>query len=389
MSLSKKYLIVLKYCLFISIFINIYSSYNNRIFFMVLLLSLSIILMINDYVRTTKLVNNLNFKYYLSLFLTICGVMLAAHFVDGIGISIYMFFSLVELLGIKTKKMKILFLVHMLLFLTTLILQLGVPNSVDKLSKLGIGLLNYFAVASIAYSINAVRREKEEVNKLNEELKLTNIRLHQYILEVEELTASKERTMMAQELHDSVGHSLMALTMHLEFARKIYDAQPDKVREVLIKSEEIAKSSISNLRKAVSLLKKEREITHFNDSIKEIVNNFHMLNNIKINFRTVENIDKLSSAVKKSMYVTVKEFITNSIKHGKATEININIIRETKNIRLVLSNNGMRCKEIRKSNGLIGIENRIASLNGLVEYFSDEIAGFGINISIPIFMEEI
>lgn len=101
----------------------------------------------------------------------------------------------------------------MLLFLTILILQLGVPNTVDKLSKLGISLLSYFAVASIAYSIKAVRREKEEVNKLNEELKHTNIRLHQYILEVEELTASKERNMMAQELHDSVGHSLMALTL--------------------------------------------------------------------------------------------------------------------------------------------------------------------------------
>ncbi len=389
MSLSKKYLIVLKYCLFISIFINIYSSYSNRIFPMVLLLSLGIILTINDYIRTTKLVNNLNFTYYLSLFLTICGVMLIAYFINGIGISIYVFFSLVELLGIKAKKIKILILVHMLLFLTILILQLGVPNTVDKLSKLGISLLNYFAVASIAYSIKAVRREKEEVNKLNEELKHTNIRLHQYILEVEELTASKERNMMAQELHDSVGHSLMALTMHLEFARKICDAQPDKVKEVLIKSEEIAKSSISNLRKAVSLLKKEREITHFNDSIKEIINNFHMLNNIKINFKTIENIDKLSSATKNSMYLTVKEFITNSIKHGKATEININIIKETKNIKLVLSNNGMRCKEIRKSNGLIGIENRIASLNGLVEYFSDEITGFGINISIPIFMEEI
>ncbi len=389
MSLSKKYLIVLKYCLFISIFINIYSSYSKRIFPMVLLLSLGIILMINDYIRTTKLVNNLDFTYYLSLFLTICGVMLIAYFINGVGISIYVFFSLVELLGIKAKKIKILILVHMLLFLTILILQLGVPNTVEKLSKLGISLLNYFAVASIAYSIKAVRREKEEVNKLNEELKHTNIRLHQYILEVEELTASKERNMMAQELHDSVGHSLMALIMHLEFARKICDTQPDKVKEVLIKSEEIAKSSISNLRKAVSLLKKEREITHFNDSIKEIINNFHMLNNIKINFKTVENIDKLSSASKNSMYVTVKEFITNSIKHGKATEININIIKETKNIRLVLSNNGMRCKEIRKSNGLIGIENRIASLNGLVEYFNDEITGFGINISIPIFMEEI
>ena len=41
------------------------------------------------------------------------------------------------------------------------------------------------------------------------------MKLQKYALEVEEMTISRERTKVAQELHDSLGHSLMALNMHL------------------------------------------------------------------------------------------------------------------------------------------------------------------------------
>ncbi|MDR3597400.1 sensor histidine kinase [Clostridium sp.] len=346
-------------------------------------------LMVNDYIRNTQLSITSGYRYYSSLFFTICGTAILAHFVDGVGTSVYVFFPLVELLKLKGISLKSLFSVHLVLFLTILILGLGIPNDWDEILHLGINLLNYFAIASIAYSVIIVGREKEEVNKLNEKLQLTNIKLHQYILEVEELTASKERTMMAQELHDSVGHSLMALVMHLEFAENICDINPNKVKEVLIKSQDIAKSSIRSLRKAVDLLKEEREIKNFNESIEDIIGNFYMINNMKIHFSADDNLDNLSSIIKNSMHKTIKEAITNSIKHGKATEININIAREKNGIRLIITNNGVGCNKIIKSNGLNGIENRIMSLNGLMRYFSNDNVGFGIDIFIPIIMEEV
>ena len=89
------------------------------------------------------------------------------------------------------------------------------------------------------------------------------------------------------------------------------------------------------------------------------------------------------------MYKTIQESITNSIKHGKATEINISITREKKGIRLILTDNGVGCNKIIKSNGLIGIENRVTSLNGSVKYFSNDNLGFGIDICIPILVEEL
>jgi len=385
----RKYFEIFKYFLFIFIFIRTYNLFQNEILQLVILFALITLVMINDYIRKTKLTINSGYMYTASLLFTILGASVLTYFIRGFETNVFMTFPLAELLQLEGRRLKTLFFIHFLLYLMLLISDIGMPDYLYKLPGLLPALFGYFALCSTIYSEKIFYAEKEEVNKLNEKLQRANIKLQQYALEVEALTASKERTMMAQELHDSVGHTLIALIMHLEFATKMCDTKPRKVKEVLVKSEYIAKSSISSLREAVNLLKEEREIKSFNDSINSMINNLHMLNHIKFNFNADENMDNLSQAIKNSMYKTIKESITNSIKHGKATEININISRENNNINLISTDNGIGCNKIIKSNGLFGIENRVTSLNGSVNYFSNDKFGFGINICIPIVMEEV
>lgn len=111
--------------------------------------------------------------------------------------------------------------------------------------------------------------EKEEISALNKKLKMANVKLQEYALTIEEVTILKERTRVSQELHDSLGHSLMALSMYLEYAKKTYASNPEKLDGVLSKAEEIAKSSITDLRKTVSLLNSDLEIESFAYSLQK------------------------------------------------------------------------------------------------------------------------
>jgi len=356
---------------------------------MVPLLVLIVILLVNDYIRSTKLTTN-SWHMCVSLFCTICGASILQYFINGSGSGtvVYILLPLIEISELKGVRQKFLFFVHSFLLFIILISQIGIPNSWDRLTILSRIVLFYVAVISIAYFVKTVQIEKEEVIKLNKKLQLTNIKLNQYTLEVEALTTTKERTRVSQELHDSLGHYLMALTMHLEFAEKICEIKPEKIKEIIIKSEDIAKSSISSLREIVNLLKKEREIEDFYGSIGKLINNFHLITDIDINFNADKNLDNLSPIIKSSIYKTIQEAITNSIKHGKATEINIEIFRRNSGINVFVTNNGIGCNKIIKSDGLNGIENRIKLLNGSVRYFSNARLGFSIDICIPISMEE-
>ncbi|WP_459478848.1 sensor histidine kinase [Clostridium saccharoperbutylacetonicum] len=245
-------------------------------------------------------------------------------------------------------------------------------------------LLSYLGFSGMLYSIRTLEIEKEEVKQLNSKLKLANIKLQEYALNIEEVATSRERTRVAQELHDSLGHSLMALAMHLEFAKKICSTKPQKVEEVLSQSEKIAKSSINDLRKAVTVLNSEVEIANFNEAIKKLIDNFYLFSNIQITYNKNEEIETLSPIIKTSFYKTIQESITNSLRHGNATEINVKIKKINQDLELTVTDNGIGCNNIINSNGLNGIENRITALGGSTYYFSHNGLGFGLKVSIPI-----
>ncbi|WP_242954156.1 sensor histidine kinase [Clostridium puniceum] len=321
------------------------------------------------------------------LLINICTVSVLQNAVPSVSIFTYGYALLDDIFKEKKEKIKLFISMHFFLFFLllylTLIKRYDINTSIIMI-VMGISLLAYVGLAGMLYSIRTLEIEKEEIKHLNEKLKIANIKLQEYALEVEEVTISKERTRVAQELHDSLGHSLMALAMHLEFAKKICTTKPQKVEEVLSQSEKIAKSSINDLRTVVTLLNSELEIKDFNGSIEKLITNFYLFSNLKITFNKNRTLDELSPGIKTSLYRTIQESITNSLKHGSATEINIKITMTSENVELVITDNGIGCENIVKSNGLNGIENRIKLLSGTTYYFSHNNLGFGVKISIPI-----
>lgn len=382
------YFTSVKYLLLISILVDIYLQYNNHILIMALLLLLAIIMMINDYIRNTRLENH-NKCVYVSMFFSICVTSILQHNLLAESTNIYELCLIFEFFKFEINMSKIFISIHFALYLVKLFDTPinNIKGSNINLSYfliLSLNILFYFSIVGMLYNKKMLEIEKEEVKQLNEKLTLANIKLQEYSLKVEEAAISNERTRVAQELHDSLGHSLMALVMHLEFAKKIYSAKPEKVEEVISQSEKIAKTSISDLRKAVTLLNSDFEIKDFNSSIVKLISNFYLFTNIKIIFNANKNANDLSLIIKTSMYKIIQESITNSLKHGHATEITIKITITSENAELIIADNGIGCKHIIKSNGLNGIENRVNLLRGTIYYLNHTDSGFGIRTLIPI-----
>lgn len=375
----KKYITFLRLVLLAMIFINIYSKYSNDTGNLILLSSTICILIINDCIRTFKLKNNV--KYHSSsIFFTILLTGILQYFMTGIISSICMYSLLFYIIDLHKKTLKIFLSIHAVIYFLINILT----NDINTYVNLNMNLLAYIATVGMLYNLKILEIQKEEVKELNQELKSANIKLQEYSSQIEESTILKERTRVSQELHDSLGHSLMALAMHLEFAEKIFLTKPEKVHDVLLQSEQIAKSSIKDLRKAVTVLNSNTEIKDFDASVDKPINNFHLFNNLKINLNKNGDINKLSPSVKTALYKIVQESITNSLKHGNSTEINIHLKIIKHNLEFIITDNGKGCNNIIKSNGLNGIENRINSLGGTTYYFSRNNLGFGIKMIIPI-----
>jgi signal transduction histidine kinase len=234
----------------------------------------------------------------------------------------------------------------------------------------------------ILFGYKALRKEKREVERLNKELGLSYKKLKDQSEQIEELTRTKERNRVAEEIHDNLGHNLIALNMNLDVTEKIIDKDIDKAKELINKSYILTKRSVDDLRKAVYALK-EKATKTFIDSLKEIVANIEDTGKVKIILDVEESIEEILPEYKDIIYTSIKEIITNSVKHGKCSEINISIKAYLEEIKIIVSDNGVGCDEFIKGNGLLGIEKRIMDYKGKINYDNSISKGFKIELVLP------
>ncbi len=226
----RKSIIISKLILLLSIFISIYFKYYSSIFIMLLLFGITSIVIINDYIRTFKLKNQSKYNL-ISMLTSILATAVLQHSIPGIRSTICMYSLLFEIFQLE-KTIKVFLPTHWLIYFLITISNGEIYSSHGNIYlNLGINLLSYFGTSGMLYNHKILAIEKDEIKHLNEKLKLANIKLQEYASRIEEVTISNERTRVAQELHDSLGHSLMALTMHLEFAKKFVLQNHKKLRK--------------------------------------------------------------------------------------------------------------------------------------------------------------
>ncbi|MEA1007666.1 sensor histidine kinase [Bacillus velezensis] len=241
----------------------------------------------------------------------------------------------------------------------------------------------YFIMFAVIYLYRKNLQEKSKVELLNRELKIANDTLKEYSDRIEELAVTKERTRIAQELHDSLGHYLAALKMNLEFARKTAGHQPDKVKQIIHKAHDLTKESILKLRQAVMLLQGSLPGRGFEQELRDIFSHFQEAGGIRFELEMDAAIEAEQPDVKQCLYQSIQETITNAIKHGHASYVSVRIQKNRNMILAHIHNNGSACGTIIKSNGLKGIEKRAAALGGEAVFSSGKETGFDVKIRIP------
>ena len=216
-----------------------------------------------------------------------------------------------------------------------------------------------------------------------DKLKVLNTKLIEYSFQEREYLVANERSHISQELHDSMGHSLMAALMNVRYLKAIKDKSPEEKNRQIDELEELLKECVANLRGSVYNLKELDENINLREEVERITNKFNNLGLIKIRMDIDDKTDKAPSPVKNVLYKTIREGITNSIKHGNATSIQIHIHYVSNQIELILKDNGSGCAKIHKSLGLNGIIDRIKKINGEVWFTSVRNKGFTIKVLLP------
>jgi signal transduction histidine kinase len=137
--------------------------------------------------------------------------------------------------------------------------------------------------------------------------------------------ALAERTRIAGELHDVLAHSLSALAIQLQGARKLAEREPvsDRLRATIERSAELAKAGLADARQAVGALRGDRLPTL--DQIGALVEDFRRDTGAEATLRVDGTSRPLPAEASLALFRGAQEALTNVSRYapGASTAITV------------------------------------------------------------------
>lgn len=246
----------------------------------------------------------------------------------------------------------------------------------------GLGLL-LLLVSLSSWSFYSQYRSKQEK-------KLHNLFIEQQdkatkaVLEAEE----NERQRIAADLHDGIGQLLTAARLNLEGLKSRLNLQSEEEKSIYEKALVMVEDSCKEVRNVSHNIMPNALIkSGLGNAIKDFIEKINY-KSLTINLNTLGMNEMLDQNVELVIYRIIQECVNNVIKHSKANQLDISVIRDEEGLQLSIEDNGIGFnKSILQNNGGIGMKNifaRVAFLKGTIDIDSRPGKGTLVAIFIPL-----
>lgn len=255
------------------------------------------------------------------------------------------------------------------------LLQVGI-NFLDIINLL------FFILFLMIYIANEV----QENERMTQELIMVhqvNHELENYAAVSEKIAEDKERKRLAREIHDTLGHALTGIAAGVDACIAMIDINPEATKKQLMVISKVVRQGIVDVRNSLNKLRPGALEQHgFKGAIENMIEEFTSVSDLTISLDY--RLDKVDFENTKEdiLFRVIQESVTNAVRHGDATHIDISLYMEDNSLYLKIQDNGQGCEEIHYGFGLKQMKERLGMINGKVAY--DGHHGFLTIVTIPL-----
>ncbi len=165
---------------------------------------------------------------------------------------------------------------------------------------------------------------------------------------IDKVARFEEREKISRDIHNSVGHTITAAIMAIDAAEAIRVVSPEKADAKVTAAGERMRESLQVIRESVRLVDSRDTSVALADLIKTLticLRQFEMDAKIRI-YNNLGDIPpevlrmSISAEHARFLYGAAQECLTNSVKHGKASSVTLNISIGSDYIEMVVKDNG-------------------------------------------------
>jgi two-component system, NarL family, sensor histidine kinase DesK len=251
--------------------------------------------------------------------------------------------------------------------------QLHLPSAVALGNLFSLGLAGVTTITMV-FAVTTSRRWRDEREELMRFAAVT-----------------EERLRIARDLHDLLGHNLSVIALKSELAGRLVLAAPERAAAEIGDIERVARTALQEVREAVAGYRQPTLASELRGA-REV------LAAAGIAYR-IEGDDggltTLPAPVDAALAWTVREGITNVVRHSGARRCEVLSAREAGEVRVEVTDDGSRVVAEQKGqqasvlvlqpgNGLRGLAERVEALGGRFEAGPRPEGGFRLAVAIPL-----
>lgn len=238
----------------------------------------------------------------------------------------------------------------------------------------------------ILYCITIINEQThtiEEMNEQSRELQYVNEQLKEYNKMTEKMAQTRERNRIAREIHDTLGHILTGVSAGVDACIALVDVDTQQTKKQLEVISKAVRGGIKDVRRSVSELRADAlEHLHLDDAIRDMIQEMNTLAGVEVTFSTDISPFRFGDDEENVIYRIVQEGITNALRHGKASKIEIFAHKTEGILHLRIKDNGIGCDDWQSGFGIKHMKERVRMLGGTICFSGEN--GFLIDAHIPI-----
>src|SRR5438876_4303091 len=230
-----------------------------------------------------------------------------------------------------------------------------------------------------------------------EEIELTRALAHQATLAIQltRLSAQSrqsavmaERNRMARDIHDTLAQGFTGVIVQLEAAAEaMSQSRTARVSDHLNQAGDLARESLREARRSMQALRPQAlEEKQLSEALKDLIEKMTRGTTVKAEFTLQGEQQKLPPERETNLLRIGQEVLTNVLRHAHASAFDVQLIFDSREIRLTLRDDGRGFDPQRRHEGfgLQGMRERAEGMGGHLSIESANGKGTMISIVLPI-----
>ncbi|MFI5952136.1 sensor histidine kinase [Cryptosporangium sp. NPDC051539] len=222
-----------------------------------------------------------------------------------------------------------------------------------------------------------VRRQRALVTTMHRR----NEQLHRQRSEIARRAQARERTRIARDLHDSLGHKLTLISLYAAMPR----GTEQEARDHADLLRETSSSAMTELRQILGILRQDDEQPSVRplSGLDELAANARA-SGAQVRFEPAVQARPLSSLTEHAAYRVIQEGLTNALRHAHGGEIVLTLRYEPDAlIAAVVNSAGRRVAGTTSGQGLLGLAERVRVAGGVLHHGPTPDGGFRLAATLP------